>query len=133
MGVALDSPALIKSEQCVDIMVLDDSSAPKNCSTFDLVCACSARSACRPLPRSVWIADDHREHFIWRPHSPRRGALYREMPSRPRPHPMAEQMRICQTASNNEEFRAGRSTDALATVRPPSHYFRIAFQRDSIQ
>jgi hypothetical protein len=43
IGVALDSPVLIKSEQCVDIMVLDDSPAPKNCSTSNLVCSSSAR------------------------------------------------------------------------------------------
>ncbi|RTE89781.1 hypothetical protein D6B98_29760 [Bradyrhizobium sp. LVM 105] len=32
MGVALDSPEPIKSEQCVDIMILADLLAPKDCS-----------------------------------------------------------------------------------------------------
>ncbi|SPP97591.1 protein of unknown function [Bradyrhizobium vignae] len=36
MGVVLDRTPPIKSEQCVDIMVLEDSSTPKDCSTCDL-------------------------------------------------------------------------------------------------
>ncbi|PIT01887.1 hypothetical protein TSA1_14705 [Bradyrhizobium nitroreducens] len=32
MRAVLDGPGLIKSEQCVDIMVLADSGTPKDCS-----------------------------------------------------------------------------------------------------
>lgn len=67
IGVALDSPGLIKSEQCVDIMVLDDAWAPKDCSTSNPFCACSARAKpaglCHIPSRSATIP----EHSIQRP------------------------------------------------------------------
>ena len=49
MEVALESPPLMKGEQCVDIMVRDHSSTPKNCSRS--VRTMHARRTRRPLSR----------------------------------------------------------------------------------
>ncbi|PDT87335.1 hypothetical protein CO669_26135 [Bradyrhizobium sp. Y36] len=45
MRAVLESPGLIKSEQCVDIMVLADAGAPKDCSCL-MSCVQAAQISC---------------------------------------------------------------------------------------